>query len=217
MEVILLERIARLGNLGEVVNVRAGYARNFLLPRGKALRATKENLDYIEREKAQLEAASAHTRGEADEIATGLEGQRFVILRQAGESGQLYGSVAARDVAQAATERGFPVTRQQVVIDRPIKERGLHDVRIVLHPELAVTVTVNVAQTEDEAEAQAARGLKAGEEGAAAPAPAPAPEEIPDLEAGPSAEALEAALEHVPEPAEGEGEGAGEEETKTAE
>lgn len=195
MEVILLERIARLGKLGDVVNVKAGYARNYLLPRGKALRATKENRDYIERERAQLEVASAHKRGEADEIATGLEGQRFVILRQTGESGQLYGSVAARDIAQAATDKGFPVTRQQVVIDRPIKERGLHDVRIVLHPELTVTVTINVAQSEEEAEAQAARGLRAGEEGAAAPAPA----ESPDLEAGPSAEALAAALEHVPE------------------
>jgi large subunit ribosomal protein L9 len=164
MDVILLERIAKLGNLGDVVHVKPGYARNYLLPQRKALRATEANKAYFEREKAALEAANEAKRNEAGEVSTALDGQFFVLIRQAGESGQLYGSVTARDIATIATEKGYPITRQQVVIDRPIKELGLHDIEVRLHPEVTVTVTANVALTEDEAETQAARGLRVGEE-----------------------------------------------------
>jgi large subunit ribosomal protein L9 len=164
MDVILLERIAKLGNLGDVVHVKPGYARNYLLPQRKALRATEANKAYFEREKAALEAANEAKRSEAGEVSTALDGQFFVLIRQAGESGQLYGSVTARDIATIATEKGYPITRQQVVIDRPIKELGLHDIEVRLHPEVTVTVTANVALTEDEAETQAARGLRVGEE-----------------------------------------------------
>jgi large subunit ribosomal protein L9 len=164
MDVILLERIAKLGNLGDVVHVKPGYARNYLLPQRKALRATEANKEYFEREKAALEAANEAKRSEAGEVSTALDGQFFVLIRSAGESGQLYGSVTARDIATTATEKGYPITRQQVVIDRPIKELGLHDIEIRLHPEVTVTVTANVALTEDEAEAQAARGWRVGEE-----------------------------------------------------
>lgn len=174
MDVILLERITKLGNLGDVVNVKPGYARNYLLPQRKALRATEANKAYFEREKAALEAANEAKRSEAGEVSTALDGQFFVLIRQAGESGQLYGSVTARDIATIATDKGYPINRQQVVIDRPIKELGLHDIEVRLHPEVTVTVTANVALTEDEAETQAARGLRVGDEppeAAAAPAP----------------------------------------------
>jgi len=164
MDVILLERIAKLGNLGDVVTVKPGYARNYLLPQRKALRATKENMTYYEREKASLEAANENRRSEAGEVSTALDGQFLILIRQAGESGQLYGSVTGRDIAAAATEKGFAVNRQQVVIDRPIKELGLHDIEVRLHPEIAVTVTANVALSDEEAEAQAARGLRVGDE-----------------------------------------------------
>jgi len=173
MDVILLERIVKLGNLGDVVTVKPGYARNYLLPQRKALRATEANMAYYEREKAALEAANETKRSEAGEVSTALDGQFFVLVRQAGESGQLYGSVTARDIAVEATAKGFAVDRQQVVIDRPIKELGLHDIDVRLHPEVTVTVTANVALSEQEAEAQAARGLRVGEEppeGSAAPA-----------------------------------------------
>ena len=179
MDVILLERIAKLGNLGDVVTVKPGFARNYLLPQRKALRATEANLAYYEREKAALEAANEAKRSEAGEVSTALDGQFFVLVRQAGESGQLYGSVTARDIAAEATAKGYAVNRQQVVIDRPIKELGLHDIDVRLHPEVTVTVTINVALSEQEAEAQAARGLRVGEEPqeeVAAPA-APAAEE----------------------------------------
>ncbi|MEJ2120237.1 MAG: 50S ribosomal protein L9 [Alphaproteobacteria bacterium] len=178
MDVILLERIAKLGNLGDVVHVKPGYARNYLLPQRKALRATEANKAYFEREKAALEAANEAKRSEAGEVSTALDGQFFVLIRQAGESGQLYGSVTARDIATIATDKGYPITRQQVVIDRPIKELGLHDIEVRLHPEVTVTVTANVALTEDEAETQAARGLRVGDEPpeeVAAPAPVEAP------------------------------------------
>jgi large subunit ribosomal protein L9 len=164
MNVILLERIAKLGNLGDVVNVKPGYARNYLLPQRKALRATDANKAYFEREKAALEAANEAKRSEAGEVSTALDGQFFVLIRQAGESGQLYGSVTARDIATIATEKGYPITKQQVVIDRPIKELGLHDIEVRLHPEVTVTVTANVALTQDEAETQAVRGLRVGDE-----------------------------------------------------
>jgi len=155
IELILLERVEKLGQMGQVVKVKPGYARNFLLPQKKALRATKENLAYFETQRAQLEASNLQRKAEATEIGAKMEGLSVVLVRQAGESGQLYGSVSARDIAEAVTEAGFTVERRQVVLDRPIKTLGLHPVRIVLHPEVAVTVTANVAQSAEEAEMQA--------------------------------------------------------------
>jgi large subunit ribosomal protein L9 len=155
MEIVLLERIEKLGQMGDVVSVKDGYARNFLLPQGKALRATKPNLARFETERAQLEAHNLERRGEAEAVAEKLEGQQFVIIRQASEAGSLYGSVTARDVAEIATEGGFTVERRQIVLDRPVKELGLHPVRVVLHPEVAATVSVNVARSEEEARLQA--------------------------------------------------------------
>ena len=163
MEVVLLERIEKLGQMGDVVRVKDGYARNFLLPQKKALRATKVNLERFETERAQLEATNLERRTEAESVAEKVDGESFVILRQAGEAGQLYGSVTTRDIAALITEGGMTVTRSQVVLDTPIKTVGLHDVRIALHPEVSVSVTVNVARTEDEAERQA-RGEAVGAE-----------------------------------------------------
>jgi large subunit ribosomal protein L9 len=176
--VVLLERIEKLGQMGQVVNVKPGYARNFLLPKKKALRATKENLVIFEKQRAQLEAQNLARRGEAEEVAAKLKGLQVVIIRQAGESGQLYGSVSARDIAEAVTEAGFTVERQQVVLDHTIKTLGMHELRIALHPEVSVTVTANVAQSPEEAEMQA-KGIapvRAGEEPVAEEAP-PAAEE----------------------------------------
>lgn len=157
MQVILLERIGRLGQMGDIVKVRDGYARNFLLPKGKALRATKANLSYFETQRAQLEAQNLELKSEADSVAAKLEGESFVALRQASEGGQLYGSVSTRDIAEIITEGGFSVTRGQIGLDRPIKTLGQHSVRIVLHPEVAVPVMINVARTIEEAE-RLARG-----------------------------------------------------------
>ncbi len=172
MDVVLLERIEKLGQMGDVVTVKDGYARNYLLPQGKALRATRENLERFEKERAQLEARNLELKREAEAVANKLDGQSFVILRQASDSGSLYGSVTARDIAEAATEGGFSVDRRQVVLDRPVKELGLHQVRIVLHPEVSATITINVARTEQEAEAQAAgktvAEMRSEEEAAAA-------------------------------------------------
>lgn len=154
MQVILLERIEKLGQMGDVVTVRPGFARNFLLPQKKALRATQDNLDYFEREKAQLEAVNLERRTEAEQVGEKLEGLTVAIIRNAGDSGQLYGSVNSRDIADAVSEAGFTVARNQVLMERPLKMLGLHDYRIRLHPEVAVTVTVNVAQSEEEAEMQ---------------------------------------------------------------
>ncbi len=155
MEVILLERVEKLGAMGDTVRVKDGYARNFLLPKGKALRATKANKEKFEAERAALEARNAERRDSAQGDAGSLEGASYVILRQAGEAGQLYGSVAPRDIAAAASEAGTAVNRTQVLLDAPIKTIGLFTVRIALHPEVVVPVTVNVARSEDEAEAQA--------------------------------------------------------------
>ena len=163
MEVVLLERIEKLGQMGDVVRVKDGYARNFLLPRKKALRATKANLERFETERAQLEATNLERRTEAEAVGAKIDGESFVILRQAGEAGQLYGSVTTRDIATSVTEGGMTVTRNQIVLDTPIKAVGLHEVRIALHPEVSVTVTINVARTEDEAERQA-RGEAVGAE-----------------------------------------------------
>ncbi len=155
MQVILLERIGRLGQMGDVVKVRPGFARNFLLPQGKAMRATKENLGRFETERAQLEVNNLERKQEAEAVAKKLHGLSFVVLRQAGDSGQLYGSVSTRDIADAVTAGGFTIDRVQVLLDRPIKNLGLHDVRVGLHPEVAIKVAVNVARTEEEAKRQA--------------------------------------------------------------
>ncbi len=155
MEVILLERVEKLGQMGQVVKVRPGFARNYLLPQKKALRATKENLAVFETHRAQLETANLQKRGEAEQVAQKMNGVSVVLIRQAGESGQLYGSVSARDIATGVTEAGFTVTRGQVTLDKAIKTLGLYPVRVVLHPEVAVQVTVNVAQSAEEAEMQA--------------------------------------------------------------
>jgi large subunit ribosomal protein L9 len=158
VELILLERVEKLGQMGQLVKVRPGFARNYLLPQKKALRATKENLAYFETQRAQLEAVNLQRRGEASEVAEKLEGLSVVIVRQAGESGQLYGSVSARDISDAVTAAGFTIEKRQVVLERPIKTLGLHSVRVVLHPEVSVAVTANVAQSAEEAEMQA-RGI----------------------------------------------------------
>jgi len=155
MQVILLERVAKLGQMGEVVKVRDGYARNFLLPQGKALRANDANMKRFETEKAQLEARNLETRKEAEALGARLDGSKFIILRSASDTGALFGSVTPRDVADAATADGFSLDKRQVEMNRPIKELGLHDVAVHLHPEVTVTVTLNVARTAEEAELQA--------------------------------------------------------------
>jgi len=155
MQVILLERIGRLGQMGDVVTVKDGFARNFLLPQGKALRATKANRERFEKERAQLEARNLELKSEASAVAEKLQGKSFIVLRQAGDSGQLYGSVATRDIAAVVTEGGFSIERRQVLLDRPIKTLGLHDVRIGLHAEVEPHVTINVARSADEAARQA--------------------------------------------------------------
>jgi large subunit ribosomal protein L9 len=155
MEIVLLQRIEKLGQMGDVVTVKDGYGRNYLLPHGKGLRATKANLVRFETERAQLETRNLELRGEAAAAAEKLEGQMFAIIRQASEAGSLYGSVTARDIAEGATEGGFSVERGQVAIDRPVKELGIHPVRVILHPEVAATISINVARSEDEAKLQA--------------------------------------------------------------
>jgi len=154
VQVILLERVEKLGQMGQVVDVKPGFARNFLLPQKKALRATKDNLAYFEKQRTQLEAQNLSRKGEAEQVAQKLEGLSVVIIRQAGESGQLYGSVTARDIAQGVTEAGFTIVRGQVVQEKAIKTLGLYKQRVVLHPEVSVTVTINVAQSPEEAEMQ---------------------------------------------------------------
>ena len=156
VDLILLERVDKLGQMGQIVKVKPGYARNYLLPQKKAMRATKENLAYFETQRTQLEANNLHRKSEASEVAAKLEGLSVVLIRQAGESGQLYGSVAARDIADAVTKAGFTVDKRQIVLDRPIKTLGLHRLRVMLHPEVAVTITANVAQSEEGARMQAA-------------------------------------------------------------
>src|SRR6185369_11389227 len=147
MDVILLERIESLGQMGDVVKVKPGYARNFLLPQHKAMRATKENRAHFETQRVQLEAQNIQKRDEASTVATKLDGHNVVIIRQAGEFGQLYGSVSTRDIAVAITASGFTVDRRQVLLDMPIKVLGLHKVRVALHPEVSVSIQLNVAQT----------------------------------------------------------------------
>ena len=174
MQVILLERIGRLGQMGDVVTVKDGFARNFLLPQGKALRATEANRKRFERDKAQLEARDFELKTEAAAVSSKLDGKSFIVIRQAGDSGQLYGSVSTRDIAAVITEGGFSIERRQVLLDRPIKMLGVHELRIALHPEVTPHVTVNVARSPDEAERQArgeavtARALTEAEEEAEA-------------------------------------------------
>ncbi len=156
MEVILLERIERLGQMGDVVKVKPGFARNYLLPQKKALRSTDENRTYFEKQRVQLEAANLKHREEAESVASKLEGKSFVAIRQAGDTGHLYGSVTARDITEALIEEGFTVTRQQVLLEQNIKLLGLYECRVALHPEVIVIVTFNVARSEEEAKAQAA-------------------------------------------------------------
>ena len=155
MKVILLERVERLGGLGEVVKVKDGFARNFLLPRQKALRANDANLKVFESQRQDIEARNAQARAEAEKSSKTIDGQGYVIIRQAGESGQLYGSVSGRDVAEVIAGGGGQIDRAQVVLDRPIKTLGVHPVRVRLHPEVTVTVNVNVARSQDEADRQA--------------------------------------------------------------
>ncbi|WP_204114662.1 50S ribosomal protein L9 [Shimia biformata] len=171
MQVILLERVAKLGQMGEVVDVKPGYARNFLLPQGKALTASQANIAQFEEQKAQLEARNLETKKEAEALAEKLDGQQFIVIRSASDSGALYGSVTPRDAADAATEAGFTIDKKQVILTAPIKELGLHDLTVRLHPEVDATIQVNVARSAEEAELQASgksiQELAAEEEAAA--------------------------------------------------
>ena len=155
MQVILLQRVAKLGQMGEVVSVKDGYARNYLLPQGKALRANAGNIQSFETKKVQLETTNLETRKEAEAVAATLDGQTFVVIRSASDAGALYGSVTTRDAAEAATDAGFTVARGQIVLDRPIKELGVHSVTVVLHPEVTIKVSLNVARSVEEAALQA--------------------------------------------------------------
>jgi large subunit ribosomal protein L9 len=155
MQVILLERVEKLGQMGDEVKVKDGFGRNYLLPQKKALRATKANREYFQTQKAQLEAQNLKLKSEAEKIGKKLEGQTFALLRQAGDRGQLYGSVSPRDIADVITAGGFTVSRTQVPLDKAIKTIGLFPLAVVLHPEVRVTVTINVARTEEEAVRQA--------------------------------------------------------------
>lgn len=157
MEIILLERVAKLGQMGEVVRVKDGFARNFLLPQGKALRATKDNRTKFETMKGQLEARNLELKGDAEKVGTKLDGQSFVVIRQASETGQLYGSVSPRDIIAILSDGGFTLSRGQIALNTPIKNIGLHKVPVALHPEIEVSITINVARSADEAE-RIARG-----------------------------------------------------------
>ena len=158
MQVILLERVEHLGQMGQIVRVKPGYARNYLIPQKKALRATKDNLAYFETQRAHFEATNLRRREEAEAVADKMAGATVTMIRSAGEGGQLYGSVSARDVAEALGEAGYSVARQQIAIDRPIKNLGLFDIRVVLHPEVSAKVVANVARSQDEAALQLQQG-----------------------------------------------------------
>lgn len=184
-----MERIELLGQMGDVVKVKPGYARNFLLPQKKALRATKENREYFDKQRAQLEAQNLQRRSDAQAVSSKMENLSVIIIRQAGEFGQLYGSVTTRDIAAAITAAGFTVNRQQVHLDQPIKTLGLHKARVALHPEVSISATVNVALTEEEAAMQAAgKVIRRGGDGeeTAAAAETAAPAEAAPAEAAPA-------------------------------
>jgi len=155
MKVVLLERVEKLGSIGDVVAVKDGFARNFLLPRQKALRATQANLKVFESQRGAIEARNAEAKAQAEKAGAKLEGSSYILIRQAGESGQLYGSVSGRDVADAVDAAGGRVDRSQVVLDRPIKTLGVHQVKVRLHAEVTVTISINIARSQDEAERQA--------------------------------------------------------------
>ena len=178
MQVILLERVAKLGQMGDIVSVKDGYARNFLLPQKKALWASDANIKQFEAQKAQLEARNLETKQEAEDLAGRLDGEQFVVIRSASDGGSLYGSVTTRDAAEAATENGFSIDRKQVVLNAPIKELGLHSVTVVLHPEVDATIELNVARSTEEAELQA-QGVNIADR--AAEEEAAAEQEIADL------------------------------------
>lgn len=186
MDVILLERVEHLGQMGDVVHVKPGFARNYLLPKGKAVRATDENRSRFEERRSQLEATNLQRRSEAEAIAAKMAGLAVILIRQAGESGQLYGSVSARDLADAISESGFTVGKQQVRLNAPIKTLGVHEVGVSLHPEVIVTVGANVARSREEADQQARTGSafvrsdEAEEEEAALPSDETATEETAD-------------------------------------
>ena len=158
MEVILLERIEKLGQMGDVVNVKTGFARNYLLPQNKALRKTKQNLSRFESERAQLEADNLTRKNEAENIAGKLENMNVTIIRAAGETGQLYGSVTSRDIAESVTKAGISISKNQVILNRALKVLGLEPIRISLHPEVSVEVTANIARNKEEAEQQLSQG-----------------------------------------------------------
>ena len=212
MEIILLERVEKLGQMGDVVKVKPGYARNFLLPQGKALRANKNNLERFETEKAQREADNLSRRSEAETEAGKMDGLAVSMVRAASEMGQLFGSVTSRDIAEAVTEAGFTITRNQVVMEKAIKTLGLHDTRLRLHPEVSVTVTVNVARSLDEAKTQLETGvavtgmidddddddMDAGYGAEAAAEAAPADEAATEEAASEEAPAEEAPAEEAP-------------------
>lgn len=199
MQVILLERIEKLGQMGDVVDVKPGYARNFLLPQNKALRATGGNIETFESRRVQFEADNLARRDEAESVSGSFEGLTVVLTRQASDSDQLYGSVTKRDIAEAVVDAGFIIQRTQVALERPIKTVGLHPIRVQLHPEVSVTITANVARTADEAEAQA-RGETIGadddEEFETGFGAGDAPEDAPETAAEDAAE--ETAVEEPP-------------------
>ncbi len=212
MEVILLERIEKLGQMGDVVAVKPGYARNYLLPARKAMRATKENLAVFETQRQQLEAENLKRRDEAQQVADKLDGLKVVIIRSAGESGQLYGSVNARDISDAVTEGGFTIQRNQVVLERPVKTLGLFDLRIRLHPEVDATVTANVARSDEEAAEQqrlgrailSAEAEEAAQEAQAAEEAQAAAEAMFDPEAAEQAKEAAAGLDDALDEGDGE-------------
>ncbi len=158
IEIVLLERIEKLGQMGDVVRVKPGFARNFLLPQGKALRATAENLKVFEARRAQLEAENLQRKAEAEAVGEKMDGLAITLIRQAGGTNQLYGSVTGRDIAESVREAGYTINARQVLLERAIKELGMHEVRVALHPEVSITVTANVARTPEEAEIQAQGG-----------------------------------------------------------
>lgn len=213
MEVILLERIEKLGQMGDVVSVKPGFARNYLLPQNKALRATAENTKHFETQRAQLEAVNLERKAEAEKVGEKMNALSVILVRQAGESGQLYGSVNARDIAEQVIEAGFTITRQQVELADPIKALGLYEVQITLHPEVHVTVTTNVARSEDEAKIQmeTGRAVMSMEEEEAAQAAIEAEKVFDKAE---DAEAAEAVAEELEEEAAAE-EASEEEEAKS--
>lgn len=199
MQVILLERIEKLGQMGDVVKVKPGYARNYLLPKKKAMRATDANLKVFESQRSQLETDNLEHRSEAEAVAGKLDGLSIVLIRQAGEGGQLYGSVTARDMAQALGKDGVKVERSQVQLDKVIKVLGLHPVRLRLHPEVSVTITVNVARSEEEARAHASEGHVVSAEEQHAAEEAVIQDVITEVEAEEAAEAEQEAEEETPE------------------